>query len=161
MSNFQLLSCQLSSRAKSRDLLFLSENKPSANHHTPRKLYGPRSCSSHALQLSSAILSASGALQLTLGLALSPDGQMLIAKCQMQNHGEHRGSQRTMPRTPAGFSQALIKIYTPCNLPNLFSCQISSSPACTGCPPKRVWIVPTSGCATPQSSNPMFGVKRL
>ena len=26
----------------------LSENKPSANHHTPRKLYGPRSCSSHA-----------------------------------------------------------------------------------------------------------------
>src|SRR5580692_6902124 len=59
------------------------------------------------------------------------------------------------------FFQALIKIYTPCNLPNLFSCQISSSPACTGCPPKRVWIVPTSGCATPPSSNPMFGVKRL
>jgi hypothetical protein len=28
--------------------VFLSENKPSANHHTPRKLYGPRSCSSHA-----------------------------------------------------------------------------------------------------------------
>jgi hypothetical protein len=44
-------------------------------------------------------------------------------------------------RTPAGFSQALIKIYTPCNLPNLFSCQISSSPACAGCPPKRVWVL--------------------
>jgi hypothetical protein len=64
-------------------------------------------------------------------------------------------------RTPAGFSQALIKIYTPCNLPNLFSCQISSSPVFTGCPPRRVWIVPTSGCATPQSSNPMFGAKLL
>jgi hypothetical protein len=46
-------------------------------------------------------------------------------------------------------------------LPNLFSCQISSSPVFTGCPPRRVWIVPTSGCATPQSSNPMFGAKRL
>ena len=44
-------------------------------------------------------------------------------------------------RAPAGFSQALIKIYTPCNLPNLFSCQISSSPACTGCPPRRVWVL--------------------
>jgi len=64
-------------------------------------------------------------------------------------------------RAPAGFSQALIKIYTPCNLPNLFSCQISSSPAFAGCPPRRVWIVPTSGCATPQSPNPMFGTKRL
>jgi hypothetical protein len=30
-------------------------------------------------------------------------------------------------RAPAGYYQALIKIYTPCNLPNLFSCQISSS----------------------------------
>ena len=43
------------------------------------------------------------------------------------------------------FFQALIKIYTPCNLPNLFSCQISSSPAFTGCPPRRVWVLPPRG----------------
>src|SRR5208282_6709233 len=38
------------------------------------------------------------------------------------------------------FFQALIKIYTPCNLPNLFSCQISSS----GEPPLVVGLWPVS-----------------
>jgi len=50
---------------------------------------------------------------------------------------------------------ALIKIYFALYLPNLFSCQSSSSlpdgasPVSTADPPERVWIV----------SNPMFGVK--
>ena len=65
----------------------------SQNHHTPRKLYGPRSCSSHAHAYAS--------------------------------------------RTPAGFLSGTHKNLQPCRLPNLFSCQISSSSAFADYPPRR------------------------
>ena len=119
-------------------------NKPSANHHTPRKLYGP--------------LNPAHRMQHRFSLRTFVPFVLTILT-QPEEHSRDKRDPRHIHQQ--GFIQALIKIYTPCNLPNLFSCQISSSPVCTGCPPRRVWIVPTSGCATPQSSNPMFGAKRL
>jgi hypothetical protein len=38
------------------------------------------------------------------------------------------------------FSLGTHKNLQPCRLPNLFSCQISSSSACANCPPGRVWM---------------------
>src|SRR5271156_6441664 len=60
----------------------------------------------------------------------------------------------------SSFSQALIKIYVALYLPNLFSCQISSSsafadyPACAG-----MGLAYSRVCKLQNSSNPMFGVK--
>jgi hypothetical protein len=51
-------------------------------------------------------------------------------------------------RAPAGFSLGTHKNLQPCRLPNLFSCQTSSSPICIGCPPRRVELLPTQ-CSAP------------
>src|ERR1700688_4229760 len=67
----------------------------------------------------------------------------------------------------SSFSQALIKIYNALYLPNLFSCQISSSsacwftarliyPACAGMGPAQFGV-----CKPLTASNPMFGARRL
>jgi hypothetical protein len=66
-------------------------------------------------------------------------------------------------RTPAGFSLGTHKNLQPCRLPNLFSCQISSSPACAGSPClSRYGSYSTPKYANFKSlSNPMFGAKRL
>src|ERR1700730_9699687 len=66
-------------------------------------------------------------------------------------------------RTPAGFSLGTHKNLQPCRLPNLFSCQISSSPACAGSPRLSGYgPYSTPKCANFESfSNPMFGAKRL
>ena len=50
-------------------------------------------------------------------------------------------------RTPAGISGTHKKLRSPCRLPNLFSCQISSSLTFASCPPWRVWVLLTSECA--------------
>src|SRR6267378_3581330 len=52
-------------------------------------------------------------------------------------------------RTPAGFSLGTHKNLQPCRLPNLFSCQTSSSPTCVSCPPGRVELLPTQ-CSAPK-----------
>ena len=92
-----------------------------------------------------------------------------MVKAFDSNHSDTKAQKKPAPHTPAGFLQALIKIYvSPCNLPNLFSCQISSSlksslvvgrwslaknlkPTTTSAaPPRRDWI----------ASNPIFGAKK-
>src|SRR5271167_2643172 len=133
MSNFSIV---IPSEVK-RLFFLIGEQTLSKPPHAAQTLWAFKSCSSHV---------NIGSLRASLNSL-----QRLLTVRNLQR-------QKEIPRHThqQGFIQALIKIYTPCNLPNLFSCQISSSPAFTGCPPRRVWIVPTSGCATPQSSNPMF-----
>ena len=74
-----------------------------------------------------------------------------------------KAQKKPAPHTPAGFLQALIKIYvSPCNLPNLFSCQISSSLTCVSYPAYAGMSLTNPGvCKLPSSSNPMFGAKHL
>jgi hypothetical protein len=74
-----------------------------------------------------------------------------------------KAQKKSAPHTPAGFLQALIKIYvSPCNLPNLFSCQISSSLTCVSYPAYAGMSLTNPGvCKLPSSSNPMFGAKRI
>src|SRR5882762_1154859 len=70
-------------------------------------------------------------------------------------------------RTPAGFSLGTHKNLQPCRLPNLFSCQTSSSDGrwllvvgcwprtlrtiCASCPPRRVELLPTQ-CSAPSAT---------
>jgi len=74
-----------------------------------------------------------------------------------------KAQKKPAPHTPAGFLQALIKIYvSPCNLPNLFSCQISSSLTFVSYPAYAGMSLTNPGvCKLPSSSNPMFGTKQL
>jgi hypothetical protein len=71
--------------------------------------------------------------------------------------------KKPAPHTPAGFLQALIKIYvSPCNLPNLFSCQTSSSLTCVSYPAYAgMSLTNPRVCKLPSSSNPMFGAKPI
>jgi hypothetical protein len=57
-----------------------------------------------------------------------------------KNSAHHALKRLYAFRIPAdiSFSLGTHKNLQPCRLPNLFSCQISSSPAFTGCPPKQV-----------------------
>ena len=71
-------------------------------------------------------------------------------------------SEMRLLRTPAGFSLGTHKNLQPCRLPNLFSCQISSSDQLVS------WLSPslsryefTAPTGKLESSNPMFGAKRL
>ena len=74
------------------------------------------------------------------------------------NPSDTKAQKKSAPHTPAGFLQALIKIYvSPCNLPNLFSCQISSSLTCVSYPAYAGMSLTNPGvCKLPSSSNPMF-----
>ncbi len=86
-----------------------------------------------------------------------------ISNLSLQANPEHEIRAAKLLRTPAGFSLGTHKNLQPCRLPNLFSCQISSSPACAGSPClSRYGSYSTPKCANFKSlSNPMFGAKRL
>jgi hypothetical protein len=54
----------------------------------------------------------------------------------------HRVKRLLTIHTPAGIS-GTHKNLQPCRLPNLFSCQTSSSLTCVSCPPERDELLPT------------------
>ena len=83
-------------------------------------------------------------IKFTQHTAASPRTFGLSASSSQRNHSAPRkfngpyfpliARSRLRVTYPSGLLQALIKFVStsPCNLPNLFSCQISSSPAFTG-----------------------------
>jgi hypothetical protein len=100
---------------------------------------------------------------LAFSYQLSAISETIMRRENLMGHNPaHRVRRLLTTHTPAGIS-GTHKNLQPCRLPNLFSCQISSSPACAGSPClSRYGSYSTPKCANFESlSNPMFGAKRL
>jgi hypothetical protein len=132
----------LSFRAKRRIPLLLSDPQELPSHHTPIQSYGPLN-----LLLARLLLLQNLAVLPFQGQPRNLETGSLEASCYVHQQA----------------NQALIKIYVRLViLPNLFSCQISSSSTSVDYPLQQVWVLlnPES-CKLQIASNPMFGARQL